>query len=140
MPCFRTETEYPRHEAGAIDTARPRLKGCGHDRRRRDGHVAGHAAWRADGLIDHLADAASFPGSTKCRRILCAGCFWLVTAVLMVWADAVSIVAAARGLRHGTTNMNTLVSLGTGVAFALFGLRHDLARVRIARSTSTRSC
>lgn len=40
------------------------------------------------------------------------------TAILMVWAGSDIFVAAARGLRHGSTNMNTLVSLGTGVAFA----------------------
>jgi Cu+-exporting ATPase len=36
----------------------------------------------------------------------------------MIWAGRGIFVAAARGLRHGSTNMNTLVSLGTGVAFA----------------------
>ena len=41
-----------------------------------------------------------------------------LTAVLMVWAGRGIYASAARGLRHGTTNMNTLVSLGTGVAFA----------------------
>ena len=41
-----------------------------------------------------------------------------VTAVLMIWAGRGIYLAAARGLRHGSTNMNTLVSLGTGVAFA----------------------
>jgi Cu+-exporting ATPase len=40
-----------------------------------------------------------------------------VTLVLMVWAGSDIYVAAARALRHGSTNMNTLVSLGTGVAF-----------------------
>jgi Cu+-exporting ATPase len=42
----------------------------------------------------------------------------VVTAVLMVWVGSDIYVAAARALRHGSTNMNTLVSLGTGVAFA----------------------
>jgi Cu+-exporting ATPase len=42
----------------------------------------------------------------------------VLTAVLMVWAGGGIYAAAARALRHGTTNMNTLVSLGTGVAFA----------------------
>ena len=41
-----------------------------------------------------------------------------VTAILMAWAGRDIFAAAVRGLRHGTTNMNTLVSLGTGVAFA----------------------
>jgi Cu+-exporting ATPase len=46
---------------------------------------------------------------------------WLLlvlTTILMVWAGRGIYRSAARGLRHGTTNMNTLVSLGTGVAFA----------------------
>ena len=41
----------------------------------------------------------------------------IVTGILMTWAGRDIYVAAARGLRHGSTNMNTLVSLGTGVAF-----------------------
>jgi len=39
------------------------------------------------------------------------------TAILMLWAGGGIYASAARGLRHGSTNMNTLVSLGTGVAF-----------------------
>ncbi len=35
----------------------------------------------------------------------------------MLWAGRGIYVSAVRGLRHGATNMNTLVSLGTGVAF-----------------------
>ena len=42
----------------------------------------------------------------------------LATGLLMVWAGRDIYIAAVRGLRHGSTNMNTLVSLGTGVAFA----------------------
>ncbi len=41
----------------------------------------------------------------------------IATAVLLVWAGRPIFANAARGLRHGTTNMNSLVSLGTGVAF-----------------------
>jgi Cu+-exporting ATPase len=36
----------------------------------------------------------------------------------MVWAGRGIFSSAAKSLRHGSTNMNTLVSLGTGVAFA----------------------
>ncbi len=46
---------------------------------------------------------------------------WLLlvlTAVLMVWAGRGIYASAARSLRHGASNMNTLVSLGTSVAFA----------------------
>lgn len=41
----------------------------------------------------------------------------LLTVVLVPWAGGGIFLNAYRGLRHGTTNMNTLVSLGTSVAF-----------------------
>ena len=41
----------------------------------------------------------------------------ILTAVIMVWAGRGIYSSAIRALRHGTTNMNTLVSLGTSVAF-----------------------
>ena len=41
-----------------------------------------------------------------------------LTAVVVAWAGRGIYASAMRALRHGTTNMNTLVSLGTGVAFA----------------------
>ena len=41
----------------------------------------------------------------------------VLTAVLLGWAGRDIYAAAGRALRRGTTNMNTLVSLGTGVAF-----------------------
>ncbi len=41
-----------------------------------------------------------------------------MTAVVVAWAGRGIYVSAFSALRHGTTNMNTLVSLGTGVAFA----------------------
>jgi Cu+-exporting ATPase len=40
-----------------------------------------------------------------------------LTAAVMAWAGRGIYLSALRGLRHGSTNMNTLVSLGTGVAF-----------------------
>ena len=42
----------------------------------------------------------------------------ILTATIMAWAGRGIYLNAARALRHGATNMNTLVSLGTGVAFA----------------------
>ncbi|MGA3265126.1 MAG: heavy metal translocating P-type ATPase, partial [Terracidiphilus sp.] len=42
----------------------------------------------------------------------------VLTAVIMAWAGRGIYLSAIRALRHGNTNMNTLVSLGTGVAFA----------------------
>jgi Cu+-exporting ATPase len=42
----------------------------------------------------------------------------VITAVLMTWAGGSIFRNAWRGLQHGATNMNTLVALGTSVAFA----------------------
>jgi Cu+-exporting ATPase len=42
----------------------------------------------------------------------------VMTGLLMVWAGGGIFTNALRGLRHGSTNMNTLVALGTSVAFA----------------------
>jgi Cu+-exporting ATPase len=42
----------------------------------------------------------------------------VLTAVVVAWAGRGIYGSAWRALRHGATNMNTLVSLGTGVAFA----------------------
>ena len=41
----------------------------------------------------------------------------VVTAAIVAWAGRSIYVSAIRALRHGATNMNTLVSLGTAVAF-----------------------
>jgi Cu+-exporting ATPase len=41
----------------------------------------------------------------------------VLTAVIMAWAGRGICLSAISSLRHGNTNMNTLVSLGTGVAF-----------------------
>jgi len=41
-----------------------------------------------------------------------------MTAVIVAWAGRGIYLSAMSALFHGTTNMNTLVSLGTGVAFA----------------------
>jgi Cu+-exporting ATPase len=41
----------------------------------------------------------------------------ILTAFFIAWVGRGIYLSALRGLRHGSTNMNTLVSLGTGVAF-----------------------
>jgi len=41
----------------------------------------------------------------------------LMTAAVVAWAGRGIYVSAIRALRHGATNMNTLVSLGTSAAF-----------------------
>jgi Cu+-exporting ATPase len=45
-------------------------------------------------------------------------CLLVMTASVLVWAGRGIYINAWRALMHGATNMNTLVSLGTGVAFA----------------------
>jgi Cu+-exporting ATPase len=42
----------------------------------------------------------------------------VVAAVTQWWAGRDIYLAAVRGARHGTVDMNTLVTLGTGIAFA----------------------
>ena len=42
----------------------------------------------------------------------------LMTTAVSVWAGRGIYLSAIRALRHGSTNMNTLVSLGTSVAYA----------------------
>lgn len=42
----------------------------------------------------------------------------LLTAVVVAWAGRSIYISAIRALRHRATNMNTLVGLGTSVAFA----------------------
>ncbi len=42
----------------------------------------------------------------------------VMTAIVMAWAGRGIYTSAIRALRHGSTNMNTLVSLGTTAAFA----------------------
>ncbi|MEU6133344.1 heavy metal translocating P-type ATPase [Nocardioides sp. NPDC047086] len=42
----------------------------------------------------------------------------VVAAITQWWAGRDIYLAAARGLRHGAVDMNTLVTLGTGIAFA----------------------
>ncbi|MFE6508174.1 heavy metal translocating P-type ATPase [Nocardioides sp. NPDC057767] len=42
----------------------------------------------------------------------------VVAAITQWWAGRDIYVAAVRGLRHGSVDMNTLVTLGTGIAFA----------------------
>jgi Cu+-exporting ATPase len=41
----------------------------------------------------------------------------VLAAVILVWAGRTIYSSAIRALRHGATNMNTLVALGTSVAF-----------------------
>ena len=68
------------------------------------------------GAFDHLL-MGMLPWLYQAPPDLLRWSLLVVTAVLIPWAGRDIYVAAARGLGHGSTNMNTLVSLGTGVAF-----------------------
>jgi P-type Cu+ transporter len=41
----------------------------------------------------------------------------VATAVVMIWAGRDFYIRAATAIRHGSSNMNTLISVGTGAAF-----------------------
>ena len=41
----------------------------------------------------------------------------VMTAAVVAWAGRGIYISALKALRHGATNMNTLVGLGTSVAF-----------------------
>jgi len=68
------------------------------------------------GALDHLLMRV-MPWLYALQPDLLRWFLLVLTAVLMAWAGRGIYANALRGLRHGTTNMNTLVSLGTGVAF-----------------------
>ena len=70
-----------------------------------------------EGSLDH-ALMGIFPWLFALPPNLLRWFLLILTAALMVWAGRGIYLSAARSLRHGATNMNTLVSLGTGVAFA----------------------
>jgi Cu+-exporting ATPase len=69
------------------------------------------------GRIDH-ALMQGLPWLYQAPPNLLRWTLLIMTAVVMAWAGRSIYLSAARGLRHGSTNMNTLVALGTGVAFA----------------------
>jgi Cu+-exporting ATPase len=69
------------------------------------------------GPLDRLV-MDSFPWLYSIPPDLIRWTLLVVTAAILAWAGRGIYVNAASGLRHGHTNMNSLVSLGTGVAFA----------------------
>jgi Cu+-exporting ATPase len=68
------------------------------------------------GALDHALMRAS-PWLYTLPSDLLRWTLLIVTGILMVWAGRGIFANAIRGLRHGATNMNTLVALGTSVAF-----------------------
>jgi len=69
------------------------------------------------GSLDH-ALMRLFPWLFAIPQDLLRWLLLILTAAITAWAGRGIYLSAIRTLRHGATNMNTLVSLGTGVAFA----------------------
>jgi P-type Cu+ transporter len=74
--------------------------------------LATHMSW-----LDRLFMAA-LPGLYAIPASLLRWVLLALTCTVMVWTGRPIFASAARSLGHGATNMNTLVSLGTGVALA----------------------
>jgi Cu+-exporting ATPase len=68
------------------------------------------------GFVDHLMMRA-FPSLYALSPDKLRWSLLILTAAIMIWAARGIYSSAAIALRHGTTNMSTLVGLGTGVAF-----------------------
>lgn len=68
------------------------------------------------GILDHALMRA-LPWLYSLPAGLLRWSLLIMTGILMVWAGGSIFANALRGLRHRTTNMNTLVALGTSVAF-----------------------
>lgn len=68
------------------------------------------------GSIDHLV-LEYLPFLSEIPPEILRWALFILTAFVVAWAGRGIYSSAVRALRHGATNMNTLVSLGTGVAF-----------------------
>jgi Cu+-exporting ATPase len=68
------------------------------------------------GALDHVLMRA-LPWLYAIPAPLLRGLLLALTTIVAAWAGRGIYLSAVRALRHGATNMNTLVSLGTGVAF-----------------------
>ena len=113
----------PRLDASSTESRSDELA-AGADRKAATTIVAGVAAMlfamplgAEMGSVDHALMRAlpwlyALPPDLLRRSLL------ILTASLLAWAGRGIYSNAVSAARHGTTNMNTLVSLGTGVAFA----------------------
>jgi Cu+-exporting ATPase len=86
------------------------------------GEHAGHLVsadpfmrWTATTLGPWLESA--LPALYRLPRAAVAWTLLVTTAAVMAWAGRDFFVRAWRNLRHGATDMNTLVAVGTGAAF-----------------------
>ena len=95
--------------------------------------VLGMPLMAPDGHADHLTSAnpfmrwaattlgptlrAAVPAIYRLPATAVAWALLATTGLVMAWAGRDFYVRAWRNLRHGTTDMNTLVAVGTGAAF-----------------------
>ena len=98
--------------------------------RGRGGHAAGHASRNGDGRGDDAFLARVFPWLYAIPAPALRWFLLALTAAVVAWAGRGIYWSAWRALRHGTTNMNTLVSLGTAWRLPIrrmprFGRRRD---------------
>ncbi|HEU5458174.1 MAG TPA: heavy metal translocating P-type ATPase, partial [Terracidiphilus sp.] len=68
------------------------------------------------GAVDHFL-AGILPALYSVPAYELRWTLLIVTTILMFWAGGSIYLSALRGIFHAVTNMNTLVSLGTGVAY-----------------------
>jgi P-type Cu+ transporter len=68
------------------------------------------------GALDHRLMKV-LPGLYSLPTDMLRWSLLLMTALVVLWAGRSIYISAIRALRHGATNMNTLVGLGTSVAF-----------------------
>lgn len=68
------------------------------------------------GGLDHWLMGV-LPGLYELPTVALRWSLLIITALVVVWAGRSIYISAIRALRHGATNMNTLVGLGTSVAF-----------------------
>ncbi len=113
----------PRTEASSTESAYDELA-AGADRKAATTIVAGAAAMLLAmplgmemGSLDHFLMRV-LPWLYALPPDLLRWSLLILTALLLAWAGCGIYSNAISAARHGTTNMNTLVSLGTGVAFA----------------------
>ena len=64
----------------------------------------------------------------------------VATAIVMVWAGRDFYVHAWTAIRHGSSNMNTLISVGTGAAFLFSAVATVDPGLFVAAVGSSRRC
>jgi Cu+-exporting ATPase len=105
------------HDAGYGAEVAPPERSAFQEQEARDAHVAGefHALKRKAIVTGVIGAAAMFVPMSWAPRA--AWPLLLVTLVVMGWAGRHFYTRAFKALRHGASDMNTLVALGTGAAF-----------------------